>query len=93
MDKTIRVSQIAVPLRHTKEQVFQRACRKAGIRPQEVRRFSVAKQSLDARHKNDLKYSYTADLEVNQKVHYKKDPHVQEYIPAVYHPEAAGQEA
>lgn len=90
MNKILRVSQITVPLRHSEEQVFQKACRRAGIRSEEAKRFFITKQSLDARHKTDLKYSYTVDLEVKQNTKYKKDPHVREYIPASYVPKADG---
>ena len=92
MNKIIRVSQITVPLQHTRDQVLKKACRRAGIRPGDVLRFSVAKQSVDARKKNDLKYSYAVDLEINRKIQIKKDSHVQEYVPVVYAPEADGTE-
>ena len=68
MNKIIRVSQVTVPLRHTRDQVIKRACRRAGINPRDLAGSSIVKQSVDARHKKDLKYSYTVDLEVEKKL-------------------------
>lgn len=92
MNRNLRVSQITVPLRHTREQVLKKACRQTGIQPRDLVRFSIVKQSVDARHKNDLKYSYTVDLEIGKKVRFKKGPHVQEYVPVTYKPEISGTE-
>ena len=92
MNKIIRVSQVTVPLRHTRDQVIKRACRRAGINPRDLAGSSIVKQSVDARHKKDLKYSYTVDLEVEKKLQTRRDPHVQEHNPVTYHPEISGTE-
>jgi len=91
MTRIIRVSQISVPLRHDREQVFQKACRMAGVRGRDVQRFQIVKQSVDARHKEDLKYIYSIDLTIGEKTSYRRqDGRVQEVFPVEYHPEACG---
>ncbi|MCD8133511.1 MAG: NAD(P)-binding protein [Clostridiales bacterium] len=91
MTKIIRVSQIAVPLRHDMEQVFQKACRTSGIRDRDVCRYRIAKQSVDARHKEDLKYIYSIDLTIGDHTSFKrKDGRVQEITPVAYHPKTGG---
>lgn len=91
MTRIIRVSQISVSLRHDREQVFQKACRMAGVRARDVQRFQIVKQSVDARHKEDLKYIYSIDLRIGEKTSYRRqDGRVQEVFPVEYHPEACG---
>ena len=51
MKKVIRVSQISVPLAHTKEEIFQKACALAQIPMKKVQSMQIMKQSVDARKK------------------------------------------
>ncbi|MCC8029959.1 MAG: NAD(P)-binding protein [Lachnospiraceae bacterium] len=91
MTKTIRVSGISVPLRHDREQVFRKACRTAGIRGRDVRRSQIVRQSVDARHKEDVKYIYSVDLTIEQHTAYnRRDGRVREVSPMVYAPKACG---
>ncbi|MCD8218090.1 MAG: NAD(P)-binding protein, partial [Clostridiales bacterium] len=91
MTKRIRVSQVTVPLKHEIRQAVKKACRIAGIRESDILRYEIAKQSVDARRKDDVKYSYSLDLILNQGVRYKKDSrHIREVVCAGYHPEPAG---
>ena len=54
MKKVIRVSQISVPLAHTKEEIFQKACALAQIPMKKVQSMQIMKQSVDARKKDAL---------------------------------------
>ncbi len=91
MEKRIRVSQVTVPLRHEIRQVVKKACRIAGIRESDILRYEIAKQSVDARRKDDVKYSYSLDLILNQGVRYKKDSrYIREVVFTGYHPEPTG---
>ena len=85
MNKTIRVSQISVPLAHTKEEIFQKACALAQIPTKKVMSMQIMKQSVDARKKAALNYTYTVQLVVDtqQKIH-KNHAHVQEIQPVTY---------
>ena len=53
-EKTIRISQIRMPVRHTAEQVIRRAVHIAGGDPKHVTGASIVRQSLDARRKDDI---------------------------------------
>lgn len=59
MKKVIRVSQISVPLAHTKEQILKKACALSQIPAKKVLDMQIIKQSVDARKKDALSYTYT----------------------------------
>ncbi|MCD7981577.1 MAG: NAD(P)-binding protein [Clostridiales bacterium] len=91
MTKTIRVSRIEMPLCHDRQQVRREACRVAGIREQDVTDFRIVRQSVDARHKGDIKYSYTVDLGIKKELKYnRRSRRVQEIIPVTYRPVVSG---
>ncbi len=70
MAKRIRVTQVIVPVRHTKKHVIEKACRIAGIRPEHVRRAEIVRQSLDARKNRAITYHYTVDLITDSAAHF-----------------------
>lgn len=85
MNKVIRVSQISVPLAHTKEEIFQKACALAQIPTKKVHTMQIMKQSVDARKKDALSYTYTVQLVVDEHQKIRKNhAHVQEIKPVVY---------
>ncbi|MCC8151229.1 MAG: NAD(P)/FAD-dependent oxidoreductase [Lachnospiraceae bacterium] len=91
MTKRIRVSQVTVPLQHEIRQVVKKACRVSGIRESDILRYEIAKLSVDARHKEDVKYSYSLALPLNRGVRYKKDSrYIREVVCAGYQPEPTG---
>ncbi len=91
MAKRFRVTQVIVPLEHDSDHVRKKACRIAGIRPEEVRHFEIVRQAIDARKKGDLKYSYTVDLVTDRGVRCREgDPRVREVTPARYAPHVTG---
>ncbi len=85
---------MVVPLEHDREQVRKKACRIAGIRPEEIAEFVITRKSLDARKKKDLTYSYTVEVETERDPrHLRKDNRVSVVSPVIYAPRAAGEEA
>lgn len=93
MQKTLKVTQITVPPVHTMEQVMQKACRMAQISGRDVQKYEILKQSVDARHKDELKYIYALLLYVDHHTKYnRKNKNVQEYKPVIYAPAADGAE-
>ena len=85
MNKTIRVSQISVPLAHTREEIFQKACTLAQIPTNKVIFMQIMKQSVDARKKDALTYTYTVQLVVDKQQKVRKNhAHVQEIQPVIY---------
>lgn len=63
----IRIQNIPLPIGGGEEQLKKRAARTLGIRPGDIKEFSIARQSIDARKKNDVHYvcavNVTADGE------------------------------
>ncbi len=93
MAKRVRVTQVIVPLEHDGEHVIKKACRIAGIRAEDVRRFEIVRQSLDARNKGEIKYVYTIDLITAPGVrHTERDGRVREITPVNYAPLVTGTE-
>ena len=72
MDKILHITQIKMPLSHTKEDIFKKACKKARIRLSDPVGFEIAKQSIDARRKEDIHYLYAVYLTVPETVKIKK---------------------
>ena len=68
MHKIIRISQISMPLSHTQEEVKKKACKIAQIPSREIADIRIVKQSVDARKKEALKYSYVVDIEVKKNI-------------------------
>lgn len=90
-ERVLRISQLTLPLAHSREDVLRRACREAGIRAEDVKQFQILKQSLDARKKENIKYSYTVLVTLNTGcLHYRKSRQVEEVVPTVYAPAAGG---
>ena len=88
----IRVSQVKVPLEHTKETVRSLAAKKIRVSEDEIRHFEIIKQSLDARtgkrsgHEGTICYQYTVALSLKdeKKVLKRRLKDVDNYRPAVY---------
>lgn len=69
-----------MPLSHTKEDVLKKACQKAHIKQSDVLGFEIAKQSIDARRKEDVHYLYAVYITVTGSVKIKKgNPDVSVY--------------
>ena len=56
----IRINQIKLPVQHT-EQDLQKAICKV-LRKPEIKTYTIIKQSLDARDKQKLHYSYSVEI-------------------------------
>ncbi len=90
--KTLRISQLYLPLQHTTEDIFHKACKAAGISKNVAGPMRLVRKSVDARKKEDVHFSYTVELEVPAKVKYKKGGKVEEITPVLYAPKAEGKE-
>ena len=88
----IRVSQVKVPLRHTKETVRQMAAKKIRVPEGEIRECVILKQSLDARtgrrsgHEGSICYQYTVALSLKdeRKVLKRHPKDTDRYSPVIY---------
>lgn len=60
----IRISQLKLPITHSDSDLKKKAAKMLRISDTQIRKISIVRQSIDARHKNDLLFVYTIDLEV-----------------------------
>lgn len=58
----IRINQLKMPLGHSEEQLKGRVARALRVHTEEIGSLTVIKQSLDARRKPELHYSYVVDV-------------------------------
>ncbi len=65
----IRISQIQLPVDHTKAQLERAICKKLRVSDNDIRsvRYSIVKLSLDARNKNNITYNYVVDVDVENE--------------------------
>lgn len=63
----IRVSQVKVRTNHTGEQLKQRTAELLKLPVREIRSLRIVRQSIDARKKPELFYTYTVDVDVKDE--------------------------
>lgn len=76
----IRITQLKLPVEHTPEDLHRKVSKVLRIAPERIRAVHIRKQSLDARKKPELFYSYVVDVETavpeQAVVHKAKSPQV-----------------
>lgn len=74
----IRMTQLKLPVDHTPEAMKKKIAKALKIAPEAIKTVQIRKQSLDARKKPELFYSYTVDVETTipeqTVVHRAKNP-------------------
>lgn len=60
----IRVNQVKIKVKHTKEQLVRKTADVLRVAPTEIQELKIVRQSIDARKKPDVFYSYTVDVKV-----------------------------
>lgn len=63
----IRISQMKMPLGHTKEELIDKAAHILHVGRQEILSFQMIKKSIDARKKPEIYFVYTIDLEIKNE--------------------------
>ena len=58
----IRINDIYMPLGFTDEMLAERAAKAIGARPSDISGVRLAKKSVDARRKNDVHFTVSAEL-------------------------------
>ena len=58
----IRITQLRLPVHHTDNQLREKIIKTLHIRPGELQSYTIARRSLDARDKSDIRYSYAVDV-------------------------------
>lgn len=73
------IHNIKCDIDHTDDQVIDFAVKKAGITKDSVKTWRLLKKSIDARDKTDIKFVYSALLEVPQGLRFKKHKDIKVY--------------
>ncbi len=63
----IRINQLKLPISHTFQDLKKKAAKKLRINETQIKQIEIIRQSLDARHKNELLFSYTVDISTEQE--------------------------
>ena len=66
----IRISQLKLPLHHTKEQLRFEVAQKLQKQPEELLEIIIRKKSIDARKKEEIYYSYTVDVAIKKEAQF-----------------------
>ena len=61
----IRISQLKMPLGHTRTDLLLKAAKELRIQPEMIKEVELIKQSVDARKKPEIHYSYIVDIALN----------------------------
>ena len=76
----LRLTDLALPLDHTPEQLEQAVCDRLGIAPGELERIAIARRGNDARRKTAIKLVYALDVVVKDEAavlaRHQGDPHM-----------------
>ena len=71
----LRINQLKLKVGHSEEQLKKKLVRELKIRPEELQKFEIRRQSIDARKKPELYYVYSIDVQVKkEKEVLKKHP-------------------
>lgn len=63
----LRINQLKLSPDHTPEDLYQKVAKLLRISPQDIQELKIRKQSIDARKKPEIYYSYTVDVKVPQE--------------------------
>lgn len=63
----IRVSQLKLPVSHSREQLEKKLAKTLRIPWKEIESYEIIRQSIDARQKPDLRYVYTIDVSTKKE--------------------------
>ena len=60
----IRINQLKLPAWHKEEEIGRKAAGMLHAAPDQIKKISVVRKSLDARKKEEIRYIYTVDIEL-----------------------------
>lgn len=91
----LRINQIKLHPGHSREELEDKICKFLHIKPEALLDYKIQKQSIDARKKPDIFFSYTIDVKVKQesRVLSKMKNKVQKTTVSRYHIPAHGESA
>lgn len=62
----IRIQQVKMPLKHTIEDIYRKCAKMLHLNETDILELRIAKKSIDARKKNEIKYVYAVDVKLKQ---------------------------
>ena len=69
----IRINQLKMPLGHDRAGLLDKAARMLHVPAGEIEKLAIIKQSVDARKKPDIRYSYVVDIGIRQAGQQKEE--------------------
>ena len=63
----IRVSQLSLPVHHSDKDFVKKLSKLLGIKEADIKEYYIVKQSVDARKKDDIRFSYTVQVKVENE--------------------------
>lgn len=66
-EQMIRITQLKLPVTHTEQDLYKKAAKTLRIADEQLLSIKIVRQSLDARKKQELLYSYSLDVSVDGK--------------------------
>lgn len=63
----IRIQQLKLSITHTEEQLKKKMAKMLRISPEDILRYQIRKQSVDARRKQEVSFVYTVDVAVEKE--------------------------
>ena len=63
----IRIQQLKLPITHTEEQLKKKMAKMLRISAEDILRYQIRKQSVDARKKQEVSFVYTVDVAVEKE--------------------------
>jgi len=88
-----RLHQLKLPLDHSDDDLTLAICRRLRLRPEQLRRWTLVKRSVDARRRDGIRLVYSLDLELDLPAPLQRrlaeraaaDPHLQPTPDTRYH--------
>lgn len=71
----IRINQLKLNIHHSDKELEDKICKTLHIKNSELKTYFIVKRSLDARKKDDIKYVYTIQVDIDKPLKIK-DPNV-----------------
>lgn len=65
--KMIRITQVKMPITHTEEDLRIRAAKLLRISDDKIKKLHIVRQSVDARKREEVSFSYVLDVETDQE--------------------------
>ena len=63
----IRVNNIKISIEATSDRMVNKAATLLNVRPEEIKKYTIAKKAIDARNKNDICFVYSLDIEIDNE--------------------------